>query len=34
MLKKIKDFFGKKGEENWGAKQVKEMAKLGGRLIL
>jgi hypothetical protein len=34
MLKKIKAMLGKRGEESWGAKQIKEMAKLGGRLVL
>jgi hypothetical protein len=44
MLQTIKKFFsiekkntkskGKKGKNGWGEKQIKEMAKLGGKLIL
>jgi hypothetical protein len=33
MLKKLKTLFGRV-EESWGAKQIKEMGKLGGRLVL
>jgi hypothetical protein len=34
MLKKIKEFFTKGNGDEWGKKQIKEMAKLGGRLVL
>lgn len=31
---KIKLLFGKKKRDEWGAVQIREMAKLGGKLVL
>lgn len=34
IVKKIKSAFSKGGADEWGKKQMKEMAKLRGKLIL
>jgi len=34
MLKKIKEFWKRGKKDKWGESQIREMAKLGGRLVL
>ena len=34
MWKVIKNWFRKEKKDNWAKKQIQEMAKLGGRLVL
>ena len=34
LMTKIRSLVKRNKKDNWGARQVKEMAKLGGRLVL